>query len=256
MGHGQWTLCLDISLLAMFLWGTGIALEIFFGYFSGNCFRVFFLYSFCFCLLLFAFCFCFCFCCCFCFLLFASFCCCFCTCLCFLHFLLLLLLLFASAFASADYLLCIDTATKLDDKTFTLSFDTQLITPIKKRSSPELSIFDLNCGGGAAPSPAPPPALLIVPTTVHHPYYFQYLHHLDHPATSLTTVTTTTIFFALTLPQGGFLLCMAQGNPKPLKENRKEDQRSPYYSSSLLFPHSYFSFVKWDAFSGRSLKKP
>ena len=72
----------------------------FFVIFFGNVFRVFF---FPYCLLL----------------LFAS-------ASAFAFLLVLLLLLFASAFASADYLLCIDTATKLDDKTFTLSFDTQL----------------------------------------------------------------------------------------------------------------------------------
>ena len=71
-------------------------------------------------------------------------------CFCLLLFLLLLLLLFASAFAfafasafaSADYLLCIDIATKLDDKTFTLSFDTQLHQSRNEAAQRCLSIFD------------------------------------------------------------------------------------------------------------------
>ena len=169
---------------------------------------------------------------------------------CFLLFLLLFLLLFASAFAFADYLLCIDTATKLDDKTFTLSFDTQLH---QSRNEAAQRCLYLICIQGEALGPPPPPLPLcfkIVATTVHHPYYFQYLYHLDHPATSLTTVTTTTVFFALMLPQRWISTLLSPKNPKPLKP--KDNRRKV----PIIVPlSSYFSFVKWDAFSGRTPKE-
>ena len=98
-----------------------------FRFFRDFFFRVFFPLL----LLLFVFAFASAFCFCFCFLLLAfasAFA--FAFCFCFVLFLLLLLFAFAfsfaSAFSSADYLLCIDTAAKLGDKTFTLSFETQL----------------------------------------------------------------------------------------------------------------------------------
>ena len=74
---------------------------------------------------------------------------------------------------------------------------------------------------------------------------------MDHPATSLTTVTTTTIFFALTLPQRWIsTLLSPKRNPKPLKP--KDNRRKV----PIIVPlSSYFSFVKWDAFSGRTPKE-
>ena len=135
----------------------------------------------------FAFAFCFCFCFCFCFLLLAfasafAFACCFC----FLLFLLLLLLLFAStfgfasAFASADYLLCIDTATKLDDKTFTLSFDTQLH---QSRNEAAQRYLYLICIAGEALRPPPHPL----------PLFFKYFPlPSTTPTISNTSITRTT----------------------------------------------------------------
>ena len=76
--------------------------------------------------------------------------------------------------------------------------------------------------------------------------------HSDHPATSLTTVTTTTMFFALTLPSRRISTLLSPKKPETT-ETQRQPQRSPYYSSSLLFPHSYFSVVKWDAVSAPSL---
>ena len=100
------------------------------------------------------------FCFCFCFLLLAfasAFA--FAFCFCFLPFLLLLFLLFASAFASADYLVCIDTATKLDDKTFTLSFDTQLH---QSRNEAAQRCLYLICIAGEALRPPPHPVPLLI----------------------------------------------------------------------------------------------
>ena len=136
-------------------------------YFSGMFLHCFFRIFFCvfFSPTAFAFCFCFCFC----FLLllllllllFAfGLCFCICFCFCFFFLLFLLLLLFASAFAfasavaSADYLLCIDTATKLDDKTFTLSFDTQLH---QSRNEAAQRCLYLICIAGEALRPPPHP---------------------------------------------------------------------------------------------------
>ena len=139
----------------------------------------FFPYCFCFLFLLllllllsassfaFAFCFGFCFCICFCLLLF------------------LMLLLFASAFAfayafaSSDYLLCIDTATKLDHKTFTLSFDTQLHQ--SRNEAAQRSLY-LICIAGEALRPSPHPLPLVqkfpLPSTT--------------PTISNTSITRTT----------------------------------------------------------------
>ena len=168
---------------------------------------------------------------------------CFCFCICFCFVLLPFAFPSAFAFASADYLLCIDTATKLGDKTFTLSFDTQLH---QSRNDAAQRCLYLICIAGEAlrPPPHPVPLFFIVPTTVHHPYYFQYLYRSDHPATSLTTVTTTTIFFALTLlPQRWISTLLSPKNPET-SEAQRQPQRSPYYSSSLLFPHSYLLLLR------------
>ena len=129
----------------------------YFSDFFPGCFPFFFARFFPLLLLLLAFCFCFCF---FFLLLAFAFAFAFAFCFCFVLFLLLLLLLccfaFASAFASADYLLCIDTATKLDDKTFTLSFDTQLHQ--SRNEAAQRCLYLISLRGGTAPSPAPPPA--------------------------------------------------------------------------------------------------
>ena len=114
----------------------------------------------------FAFCFCFCFA----FAFPSAFA--FCFCLCF----------FASAFASADCLLYIDAATKLDDKTFTLSFDTQLH---QSRSEAAQRCLYLICIAGKAlraPPPVffncchyrPPPLLFPIPLSLGPHRYESY----------------------------------------------------------------------------------
>ena len=146
---------------------------------------------------------------------------------CFCFSFLLLLLLFASAFASADYLLCIDTATQLDDKTFTLSFDTQLH---QSRNEAAQRCLYLICIAGEALRPPlhplphplplfnsshyrPPPLLFPIPLSLGPPRYESY--HSYHNYYFLCVDSTT---------KGGFLLSLAQRNPKPLKpkDNRKE----------------------------------
>ena len=166
-----------------------------------------------------------------------AFACCFCFCFCFL--LLLLLLIFASAFASAfafcfwplllhllllfafpsafaftsalasaDYLLCIDTATKLDDKTFTLSFDTQLH---QSRNEAAQRCLYLICIAGEALRPAPhplplsflnschyrpPPLLFPIPLSLGPPRYESYHSYHNYYFLCVDAATKVDFYFA------------------------------------------------------------
>ena len=137
-------------------------------------------------LLLFAFAFCFSFCFCFCFLL--------------LPWLLLLLTI---------YLFCIDTATRLDDKTFTLSFDTQLH---QSRDEAAQRCLYLICIAGEALRPPPhplplfsffnschyrpPPVVFPIPLSLGPPRYESYHSYHNYYFLCVDAATKVDFYFA------------------------------------------------------------